>query len=66
MPYILVTFIAAVLFGGLSVVHYGYPGLLEVPWIDCVVRWLIAMGAMLGLLDDTPPERQCRVSLRPA
>ncbi len=66
MPYFLVTLIAAVLFWGSSAVLYGYAGLLEVPWIDCVVCWLIAMGAMLGLLDDTPPERQCRVSLRPA
>jgi len=64
MPYVLVTLTAALLFWTSSSAVYGYDGVLETPWIDCVVCWLVAIGLMLGWMDNTESDRTLRLCHR--
>jgi hypothetical protein len=64
MTYLLVTVTTALAFWSFSSAVYGYDGVLETPWIDCVVCWLLTMGVMLGWMDDTESDRTRRLCLR--
>ncbi len=53
MIYMLIGILSAMFFGLVSFTTYGYEALLNDPWIDYIVWWLIGTGVVLAALDNT-------------
>ena len=53
MIYMLIGILSAMFFGLVSFTTYGYEALLNYPWIDYIVWWLIGTGVVLAALDNT-------------
>lgn len=51
MIYILISLVAAMLYGLASLSLHGYAGLLTAPFVDSVFWWLVGGGALLAWAD---------------
>jgi hypothetical protein len=57
---ILLGLVLAMLFGLMSFFVYGLEGLINYPWIDTVFWTLIAVGALITLINETGQCLACR------